>query len=329
MVPNSILEIELMLQWSTSTYKSLCCTVEEEFYHWQATLPREGLQFPFLLHGFFAMASLEIATKKDQPQYADYVSVALEYHDSALSVFRSELVNVTPDKLQAVVAFSIITLMLSLAFPRFTKARIEPQSMKENIIANSELVRGAGVIAQQNWDTLKDAPIFRYQKLYDESHTAKLEPDDQSAIARLNALNEERLKPSGDQPRPLKLRTITYHAACRKAIFHLEGLFSRCKEPSDRGYTLAWLNFAGKEYVEAVENADPVALLTLMHWGVLAERCSAGIWWAESIGESLVEEVTSAVGAKTDPVFKASVLWARGEVGLCPPEITNACNAQS
>ena len=305
-----------MLQWSSSTYKSLCCTVEDEFYTWQVTLPREGLKFPFLLQGFFAMASLEIAANKDQPEYANYVSAALEYHDNALSMFRSELANVARDKQQAVVAFSIITLMLSLALPRFTKTRDEPQSMKENILANSELVRGAGILAQQNWDTLKDAPIFRYQKPFSELQIATLGPSDQSAIARLNASNEERHNPSDDQPRTSKLQSITYHGACRKAIFHLEGLFSRCTEPSDRGYSLAWLNFAGKEYVEAVKDADPVALLILMHWGVLIERCSTDIWWAQSIGESLVDEVTIALAAETDPVFRAAVSWARREVGL-------------
>ena len=290
--------------------------MEAEYHTWQVILPREGLKHSFLLHGFFATASLEIAAVGDQPNHADYVSAALEYHDNALSSFRSELANITPDKQQAVLAFSMITMVLSLALPQLTKARDEHHSMMKNMVAHFELVRGVGILTQQHWDGLRKTPILRNTKPFDELQMEPLEPSLESAIARLNALNEERHNPVLDQSRASKLQTITYHAACRKAIFHLEELFSWCKQPLQRGYALAWLNLTGREYVTAVENADPVALLALMYWGVLAERCSDGIWWARSIGESLVDEITNALSAETDPVLRASVSWARGQVGL-------------
>lgn len=262
------------------------------------------------------MASLEIAAVGDQSNHADYVSAALEYYDSALSSFRSELANITPEKQQAVLAFSMINMVLSLALPRFTKSRDEPHSMMENMVAHFELMQGVGALAQQHWHDLREAPILRNIKLFDELPMEPLEPSLESAIARLNVLNDGKHNPLLDQSRVAKLQTITYHAACRKAILHLEEFFSRCEQPLHRGYTLAWLNLTGRDYLTAVENADPVALLALMYWGVLAERCSDGIWWARSIGESLVDEISEALSAESDPVLRASVSWAREQVGL-------------
>ncbi len=48
--------------------------------------------------GLLAMASLEIAALQEQPNHVEYISIALEYHDSALKSFRPELENITVDK---------------------------------------------------------------------------------------------------------------------------------------------------------------------------------------------------------------------------------------
>ena len=124
-----------MHQWSTSTYKAVNYFNEAEYHTWQVILPREGLKHPFLLHGFLAIASLETVVTETRPNMAGYVSASLEYHDSDLEAFRSELANITPDKLQAVLTFSLITAILSLALPQFAIYSDEPQSMRENMVA--------------------------------------------------------------------------------------------------------------------------------------------------------------------------------------------------
>jgi len=81
-----------------------------------------------------------------------------------------------------------------------------------------------------------------------------------------------------------------------------------------RGLALAWLNLTVREFIAAVEDTDSVALLVLLHLGVLVDRCSDGIWWAQPISESLVDEMTNALSAEADPQLKASILRARGQV---------------
>ena len=290
--------------------------MEAEYYTWQVIIAREGLKLPFLLHGLLAMASLEIAALENPPNYTDYVSAALEYNDNALSSFRSELAFITPDKQQAALAFSMITMVLGLALPQFTKSRDEPQSMIENMVAHYGLVQGASIITLQHLDKLRKAPILRNIKSMDELQAEPLDPDVESAIARLNALNNEKHNTDLDQSRAAKLTTVTDHATCQKAILHLEDLFAKCNKPENRGYPLAWLNLTGRDYVMAVENRDLVALIILMHWGVLAERCGDGLWWAQSIGRSLVDEITATLPADNETIIQACISWARDQVNL-------------
>ena len=275
-----LLELELMHQWTTTTYKSFCGDMEAEYHTWQMIIPREGLQHPFLLDGLLAMASLEIAALQERPNHVDYTRMALEYHDSALKSFRQELENMTADKSQASLAFSMLTMVLSLAIPHFTKSRDEPQSMVKNIIEHFELLQGVGLIVLQYGDALRDAPILRNIPSFDDMQGDPPEASVKSAIGTLNALNEARHNnPFRNQSPASKLQSIRYHAACRKAIFHLEELFGKCTKPVHRGLALAWLNLAGRGFVAAVEKADSIALLLLMHWGVLMDRCKDGTWY--------------------------------------------------
>ena len=148
-----------MHQWTSSTYKSLCGVpeanvpnwLEEEGFLWQTILPRDGLKHPFLMHGFLALAALELASLGINPS-VDYVSAALEYHDIALAGFRSELVNVTPDNQQALIACSLITGLLSLTLPHFTKSRNVPQSMVTNMVVHYRLICGLATLISQNID---------------------------------------------------------------------------------------------------------------------------------------------------------------------------------
>ena len=263
-----------------------------------------------------------------------------------------------------------MTVVLGLALPQFTKSFDEPQSLIENVVATSILVRGAGILTKQHWsvillhvidiiqaalamvhvakavvlpchrkstssrcsfrviyltdtqaplrDQLQEAPILRNYKALDAAirTDAPLNPDIAAAIARLTSLNEERHNPAAADSRATKLQIITDRSACQKAIFYLEELFGESDASFDRGYTLAWMCLAGKDYVAAVQNSNVVALLALMYWGVLADRCSNRRWWAKDIGKNLVQEITNVFSAEFDSNLRICVSWARKQVHL-------------
>ncbi|KAK4693627.1 hypothetical protein P7C71_g3808, partial [Lecanoromycetidae sp. Uapishka_2] len=198
---------------------------------------------------------------------------------------------------------------------KFTTIGDESQSMVGNMVMLYELVQGIGVVTLQHQDGLREAPILRNIKPLDDLPAKPLESSLILAFAKLNSTNEEVHNPALDQSRIAKLQTIAIHATCQKAIVHLEDFFSKCEEPAYRGYALAWLNMTGKDYVAAVQDADPVALLILAYWGVLVKKCGDGIWWAQSIGRNLVEELTDVMPAN-DLALEPCISWARGQVGL-------------
>lgn len=225
-----------MHQWSTSIYKGICCLVEVECPTWQVILPQDGLKHSFLSHGLLALASLEISVVGNSPNHANYVSAGLEYHDSALKSFRPKLANITPDNLQAVLAFSLITMIVSLALPQCTTSHDEPQSMAENVVSQLGLVQSVGNSHEATLGQLSARSNLTHSAI---AKTGNLEAGLESAITRLNNSNEARLNPVLAESRASKLQPITFHAACRKAIFYLEELFSRCEHPYEKGYALA------------------------------------------------------------------------------------------
>ena len=186
-----LLELELMNQWSTTTYKSFCGSMEAEYHTWQVTIPRDGLECSFLLHSLLAMAALE-SHVLNQPPHSNYLNAALELHGTSLQSFRAVLAENTPNRPQPILAFSLITMVLSLAIPQFTKYSNEPQSVLYNLVSHYNMMQGVGALAIQNWTALREAPICRNLKVFDEMQMKPLDPDLQTAMDRLNTLNAQR-----------------------------------------------------------------------------------------------------------------------------------------
>ena len=300
-----------MHQWSIQTFKSFCGAQTEDFHLWQVLVPREALKHRFLLYSMLATSSLEIGMSSEHQRPSHYISTALEYQDLALNNFRAEMVKVTESNHQAAFAFSLFTMILSIAMPQY-----DGSSMVEGMVLHFELMRGIGSIYTSSSDWLQGGPFTANVRPFDELPIAPLEASIEVALERLGTLNDERNDPARQGSRAARLQAISHQAVCRKAIFHLEECFARCMEPLHRGHSLAWLSMAGPEYVEAIKKSEPVALFILMHWGVLAEMISEGVWWAKDAGKNLVDQLSSTIHVGDDPVLQAGISWARAKVGL-------------
>ena len=283
---------------------------------WQVQLPQESLKQEFLLHGFFSLAALEIALTTNTSQFSFYSNAALEYYDHASSIFRKELSSIDSDKQRFLFAYSLIAIVLNFALPQISKARGEQTHMVDNMIVHYELLRGTRLIVEESGPKLQQDPILQNVQRFEDLTSEPLDPETEAAVARLHALNDARLKLVAGSPRASKIKAFKHHAACRYAILRLEESFGRCPQPLNRGHVLAWLRLAGGDFVDTLKTGDPIALLALMHWGLLVERCSEGIWWAQSVGKNLVDEITNILSTIPDPAFNISILWARTAIGL-------------
>ena len=305
-----------MHQWATKTYISFCGESKPDYPMWQVSLPLEGLKHEILLNGLLSMAALEIALTREGAANSKYATAALEYYDTASSTFREEITDIRLEKQAIILAFSLIAMTLSLALPQLLKARGEKPRMVDHMFMHSELLKGIRLITSQHGGQIRHAPILRNQSTFEEVPMGPLDSGTRAAIARLNDLNDQR-HDVGAEP-----YHATEHAICQKAIRYLEECFARCQETIHRGHALAWLRLAGEDFIEVLRKSNPVALLALMHWGVLAERCSEGFWWAQSLGRNLVDEITDLLAYDEDSTLASSISWARAEVGL-PSGVSN------
>ena len=316
-----ILELELMHQWTSATYKSYCGTYESEYHAWQVLVPRMALKHDFLLHTLFAMSALELADTAESAPAQDYVHAALDYQSLSSSGLRNELSSidlkaVPQEQHQALYAASSILMILALALPRFLKQPSERTEMLESMLTYIELLKGLVVVFYSRNKDHRDDPLMANYKTWDELPVKPIDSSVKEALDRLIALNEEVHGFARTDHRTPELQAMTYHAACRKAIFYLQECWERCSSPDTRGYMLAFLLQAGEDFIMALKEKEAVAVLITMHWGVLLESQSYDIWWARDVGKSLVEELSDILGLPDNENSMAGLRWTREQVGL-------------
>ena len=104
-----------------------------------------------------------------------------------------------------------------------------------------ELVEIVRLISAQNGYGLRHDPVLRHTKRWDELSTEPLDFGAETAMARLHALNEERLISTAESSRALNLEAFKHHAVCRHAIFGLKEVLLRANNLQIR--VMPWLGY--------------------------------------------------------------------------------------
>ncbi|WPH01515.1 Hypothetical protein R9X50_00436100 [Acrodontium crateriforme] len=303
------LELELMHQWCTVSYKSICGNIESHYNVWQNVVPQAGLKYDYLLNGIFAFSALEIAAfAEDQTGSKEYINRAMEYQNLAITQFRSEIVNASSDQHQALCLMSSILIALGLGMARF---QAEYTNTVDTMILLFELISGGGAILMSKADALQNDPVFKDLTPWEGLTAQDMSPIVRSAMDRLVQLNDSRHGTTSSTPRESVLQAISHHTTCRKAIFYLEECFTRCIGPETRGYMLGWMNMVGREFIQAIEQKEVVALVVMMHYGALMEQQSYDLWWIQDVGRHLVNELITELDHEDDENVKAAIAWAR------------------
>lgn len=80
---------------------------------------------------------------------------------------------------------------------------------------------------------------------------------------------------------------------------------------------------SGPEFLQGVRDREPVALFTLMFWGVLlnAHSYDQMAWWVRSSGRDLVKETSEIIAVSHISHLEDAqegIRWCRQQVGLEP-----------
>lgn len=269
-------ELELMHQFATDTYQSLCVS-ESESTIWQKLVPRLALKNRHLMHGILALASLHIATTLDPSTALIYVDTGLEYHSRSLEPFRAALDNVTAHNCDAMFAGSIVTTAINLALPQFKP--LNSAGMTENIITVFKLLQGVKKILTigQSWINLE---LFSQGDFWNDTRTL-LDEDTDAALRQLAALNER------TTPEDCRIN--------RDVISHLQHCFMKFSCSPGPAPVLAWLAAVNYQFVDSLRQRKSFSLVILAHWGLLLGQLDGQRWWARNAGRALVSELLGAL----------------------------------
>ncbi|KAJ5644432.1 hypothetical protein N7507_010443 [Penicillium longicatenatum] len=299
---SGVRELELMHRFATDTYRSIS-TSESEMQVWQIHVPRLALRFEFLMNGILALAALHIASTLEPPASFVYMDTALHHHNLTFAPFRASIDHLTEQNCEAVLAQSIITTVFGIALPRVTAARGESSNMTENIVVLFELLQGVKNIITigQPWIKLN---LYPHQKGF-KSDGPTLDSVTEAALDRLAVLNDETLS---------SIDTDQYRIN-KDVIAHLHHCFTMYSIDGGPANALAWLAAVDKEFVDNVRRRQPLALLILMHWGVLLWELDGQWWWARNSGRALVSELLLIL-QPGNARWADSLAWPRQKMGL-------------
>ncbi|KAK6956739.1 hypothetical protein Daesc_002019 [Daldinia eschscholtzii] len=318
--PTRLLELELMNQWSTHTYKSFC-GMQEDVDYLQTILPRSALNYDFMLNCLFAIASLQIARTTGEANSRKYVNAALEYYNRGSTSFRSHLGNMNADNCHVLYMFSAVAIAVHLTIPQqFSQST----SMLDLASVAFDLVNGSTSIGMLGMPWLLNSP-FPLRIMLSRIGASKdlIEPDIKAALDRLHSLNSQQ---HAGTPKPIEsfeeegtIRIVHDYELYQIVIQGLEMSYAEEAAGVLEGFGAGFPGFAGKKFASLVGRRDPFALLIVLHWTILLNSIHVRFWWLQSIAAPLGQEISDFLRTSHPSLaieWADAISWALNRLGL-------------
>lgn len=300
--------------WSTRTMAAFTWNESRQMLMWRTEVTELMFKSDFVLDIAFALTSVHLATEEIDPTLrATHVSRALEYQNRAFVPFSSCLENLSPKNCSAVFAFTALNMACSLVAGQLaTDDRIQINTPWQSILTLYD-----GVIAMN--EILQHNPSWLIGTSFSQIHSfmqgdMPVEPTDfrrpwtssevdqiRTAIRRLRGLTGQ--------------VAVEKHPIYSKAIAMLDHNYTQSTQ-----YSVGWLAECGPAFFEDVRKEEPLALMILMHWGVLLNGMEA-IWWAQYSGARLVQHLSSILPYRgSGQEWASAILWCRNQVAAEMPQ---------
>lgn len=320
-----LLELELMQQWTTITYKSMAYDRPDAQPLLTIDLPRSALNHEYLLDAIFSFTALHLASQcQDDPSTADYyVSAAVHFRDRGMARVAPVLQDVhlsedepEPRELFALFWFSALAGVVTMAMtvvtqhspscPAFPDVPIGKRFISMEI-ALAQLWRGTRAIMDialslrggLNLGTAPP-PVKPHGKIDEELV---------SFIAQLETLVEQSDSPRSPADGQLEAKPLYRQSVelMRKAIetFCVSGSLEEL---------MAFGPVLGENFATLLQEGAPLALLNTLCYGTLLDLVSHK-WWIGSAGKALVDECSTALRGCPEE-WRDLISRARRKVGL-------------
>lgn len=290
-------DLELMMQWCNSTYRTLSRN-ERTDPVWRNAVPQEALSHPFLMHGILALSSLHLARTGPEPsRRAGFLNRAVAHQNQALALFREMLGDINETNAKAMFAFASTVVVYTFAFPHSPDVQ-DPWTCVDDFHQVLVLNRGVQQVIRSPADYLSNsdfAPILQVDDL-----CAPLPDDAKATIQHLHEINES-----------CGARDPNHELAVYKAtIVDMEHMLSWVHGGMTSSSVAGrWAIKLPPRFLELLRDREPLALVMLVHYGVLLQYLKHRWCFDE-----WCVRVAKAVWAILDDQWRPSVHWAMGKI---------------
>ncbi|KAF8850811.1 hypothetical protein BDZ45DRAFT_731300 [Acephala macrosclerotiorum] len=300
-------DLELMHFFTTVTYASMSnVPVEQEL--WRTTIVSIGLQHKFLLRGLLAQAAVHLSYIKSSPESIGYLIKASTHQDIAIAQFRKALDTINESTFDAVLAFSCVLPIHSLALAACATTRTQIQEHEQDSL--SEFLKAIRLFRSINRILLPSLSVFTTSTILPLLQIVNQhlpEADTYPGLSSMDLLesacchDSARVHPGPDRNEILS-----------DAIKELRLTFARHAHTTvtDRftvGILLIWTIVFPEGYMVLADRRDPAAMAVLAHFAAL--MCSyEDVWWLRGLGSSMIGIIENMLGEEWKDVME----WPKG-----------------
>lgn len=331
------LELELMHQWSTATYKSMEYNRPDSETTLAINLPRSALKYDYLLDGMFSFTALHLAHEHqaDPHTMEYYVAAAMSFRDRGMQraapvIQEFHHIDYKPEASEvfALFWFAALTGMTSMALTVLT--RREPANFASPGHVTGRAFINMQVEMAQLWrgtrsimilaSTMKTNTGVYIRDDEPEPSVAALDPETDAALSQLETFI------SNPAPTPSSSVSEEDHTPVyRQSVALIRKGYESFAENGSVDDALAWSPILGSGFAHSLDEGVPLALLNTLCYGTLLDRISVR-WWAGDAGRMLVHECSTALAGCPEE-WHPLIRWARTRVGL--PEASPASSGPS
>ncbi|PYH49917.1 uncharacterized protein BP01DRAFT_370534 [Aspergillus saccharolyticus JOP 1030-1] len=308
----NIKDLELMMQWCTTTYLSVSRNSTVEGI-WQGVVPREAMRHPFLMHGILALSALHLAsspsstTTNSGTTKEDYMRTAKSHQQQAVAGLAKVAEHLDRSNCNAAFALSSIMVVFAFAFqgnPSSTTTTRQSNAL-DALMDIFQFTRGS---IDVQGDIINWVADGEFSPLLDYDNSQPKMPD--TSRLAIMSLSRRNMDLANKDPKHEK---DVYDATIQQLGFSLDKL---ARGGETMIIAFQWMFRIPPRYVELVRERQPFALAILAHYAVIIHSLRAH-WWIGEWGTRLIRDI----GLHLDTSWRESISWVIDATGCYIPPV--------
>lgn len=257
------------------------------------TVFESAMSSPYLMHELLAFSALHLSTEQsDATEKAKFLQQAAELQTSALALFNAVKHDVRNENCMALFLFSSLLGMHTL-FDAVTSCT-DFGGLLEKTVHYLKLHRGVSAVTSQSWHVLRNSElrvIIDAIETGDQLYRNRVGHTD-NECDKLSSLVQQSSDRLGPGP----------YKACQEAVQVLQWTFGvrrTVAEPYPTHVVLAWPIRVSAEFVDLLEQRQPIPLIILAHWAVLLHY-DRNFWVFGNGGRDMIKPLLAYLGSYWD-----------------------------